>query len=153
MPRSCPRPKGPTNQYFAISRPWGSGRRKHKMQKSCAILGRNFWGRRICSPKVLLAPGNCAFLFSARVLDFSKCPRPRTGQNPSNSPLATTWDRKKVVPEKVAENHPGPRGNIFFRFWDPGCSGARKGPCGASGCSLACLWSGREVTTQHPQGL
>ena len=43
---------------------------------------------------------------------------------------------KKFAPEKIAENHPRKRGNIFFRFWDPCCSGAQKGPCGAS--LLAC---------------
>ena len=35
--------KGLKTQYFAISRPWGSGRSKRKMQKSCAVFGRNFW--------------------------------------------------------------------------------------------------------------
>ena len=35
-------------------------------------------------PKVPLAPGDCVFLFSARAWNFSKCPRPKTGQLPLN---------------------------------------------------------------------
>ena len=44
--------------------------------------------------------------------DFSKCPRPKTGQNPTKSPFFDRWVRplgptkKYFVPEKVAENHP-----------------------------------------------
>ena len=35
--------KGLKPQYFAISHPWGSGRSKRKVQKSCAVFGRNCW--------------------------------------------------------------------------------------------------------------
>ena len=63
--------KGLENQYFAISRPWGSGWPKHQQYKSCAISGGNFWGGRIFPPKVPLAPGYCVFPFLAR--NFSEC--------------------------------------------------------------------------------
>ena len=78
MPRAALGQKGLKNQYFAISYPLGSGRPKRKMEKSCAILGRNFWGGRIFSPKVPLAPGNCPFLFSIR--NFSECQGAALGQ-------------------------------------------------------------------------
>ena len=58
--------KGLEAQYFAISRPWGSGWRKHKIYKSCPTLGRIFLGGRICPQQMPLAPGNCVFLFLAR---------------------------------------------------------------------------------------
>ena len=78
-----------------------------------------------------LAPGNCVFMFSARARNFSTCPRPRTGQHTTKSPFPTGGGptEKKVVPQKVAENHPGYHGNIFFLdFRTPSARGSRKGP-------------------------
>ena len=45
VPRAVLGQNGPKAQYFAISRPWGSGRPKRKAYKSCAISGRIFFGR------------------------------------------------------------------------------------------------------------
>ena len=73
-----------------------------------------------------LAPGNCVFLFSARARDLSKCPGPRTGQNPTKSPFPTGGGptEKKVVPEKVAESVV----TLFFDFGTPVALGPEKGP-------------------------
>ena len=141
MPRAVLEQKGLENPYFAISRPWGSDRPKLKMSESCAISGRNFWGGRIFSPKVPLAPGNCAFLFLTGARNFSKCPQPKTGQNPSKSPFATTWgsDRKKLFTRKLRKTVPDSVVTFFFRFWDPFCSADQKGPCGASLLVACCL--------------
>ena len=68
---AAPGQKGLKDQYFAISRPWGSSRRKCKMEKTCAFFGRNFWGGRSLFPKVPLGPGNRVFPFLAR--NLSKC--------------------------------------------------------------------------------
>ena len=81
-----------------------------------------------------------AFLGHFWPQNFSKCP---SGQNTSKLPIPAGGGptEKKVVPEKVAEKHPGCRGPIFFRFWDPLGSAVQKGPCwlpGPSCCLLAC---------------
>ena len=89
-------------------------------------------GGRIFSPKVPLAPGNCVFLFLARARNFSKCPRPRTGQNTIGPPFPTEKSCSREIcgnPSRIAWWH-------FFRFRDPCCSGAQKGPCRAA-CLLA----------------
>ena len=68
-----------------------------------------------------LAPGNRVFLFLAQSRNFSKSPQPKTGQNTTKSPFPTSGGPtgKKVVPEKVAENYPGYRGNTFFSIFGP----------------------------------
>ena len=149
MPRAALGEKGLENLYFAISRPLGSAERKHIMYKKIAIPGRNFWGGRIFSPKVPRAPGNCV-LFSSRVLNFSQCPRPRTGQNPSNSPFCDhlgVRPEKKLFPRKLWKTITNSLVTLFFRFWDPGCSGARKGPCEASCCLLLLLLLATHAST------
>ena len=107
MPRAALGQKGLKNQYFAICHPLGSGRPKRKMEKSCAILGRNFWGGRIFSPNVPLAPGNCVFLFLAR--NFSKCQGAAAlGQKGPETPyfaISRPWgpDRPKRKMQKRCE--------------------------------------------------
>ena len=72
---------GLENQSCTISRPCQSGGPKHKMLKSCAISGRNFWGGWISPPKVRLALRNCVFLFPAPGPNFSECPWAKTPVN------------------------------------------------------------------------
>ena len=145
-------------QYFAISRPWGSGRPKRKTEKRCAISGRNFWDGRICSPKVPQAPGNCNFVFSARL---RKCSRPKRAKIPLNHCFRPVGVRpeKKLLPRKLQKTILDSVVTFFFDFGisgfrDPCCSGAGKGPCGASFlgccCCCCCLLARRASSTLVP---
>ena len=74
-PRAALGQKGLNTQYFAISRPWRSGRPNHNLFKSCAISGRNFWGGRGFCPKS--APSSGKLCFSGFGPEFLLVPRGR----------------------------------------------------------------------------
>ena len=100
------------------------------MRESCRNPSGIAW-QRLFSPKVPLAPGNFDFLFLAPALNFSKCPRPKTGQNTTKSPFPTGGGstEKEVVAQKVDTV-----ATFFFDFGPPVALGPRRGPAG-----LACL--------------
>ena len=76
--------KGLKTQYFAISRPWGSGRSKRKMQKSCALFGRN-----LCQVCPVFCRKSAPSSGKSRFSDFGPeflqvprgCPRPKGPKN------------------------------------------------------------------------
>ena len=104
--KGCPSHKGPKKLVFCDFPPVRVRSTKLQNVKTLRNVGDKCLGRTNFFSKSALAPGNCIFLFLA--LNFSKCPRPKSGHNPTKSPFPTTWgsDRKKVVPEKVAETIP-----------------------------------------------
>ena len=82
-------------------------------------------GGRISPPKVPLAPGNCAFLFSAWIWNLSKCPRPVLGQtglkiSKSRFPACGGLDGKKLwnfeQPDVFLKTVPSTRRLCFFLF-------------------------------------
>ena len=140
--KGCPRPKWPqTPSILRFPAPGGRVGQNRRRKKSCAILGRNFWGGRISPPKVPLAPGNCIFVFSARARNFSKCPRPKRAKTPLNHRFRPVGVRqkKRLSPIKLRKPIPDSMVTLFFRFRDPFCSGAQKGPCGSSLLACCCL--------------
>ena len=92
--------------YFAISRPWGSGQPKRDMEKLRTTIPDSvvtFFS--VSGP---LAPGNRVFLFLAQSRNFSKCLRPKTGQNTTKSPFPTGEGptEKKSFPRKLRKTIP-----------------------------------------------
>ena len=70
---------------------------------------------------------------------------PKRAENPVNHRFRLHGGPtgKKVVPEKVAENHPEQRGNFFFfNFGTPVALGPKKGPA----VLLACLVAARRAS-------
>ena len=76
---------GLKTRYFAISRPWGSGRSKRNCKKVARFSGATFGCLVFFLAKVPLAPGNRAFLFPAR--NFSKCQGATLGQKGVKTPV------------------------------------------------------------------
>ena len=60
--------------------------------------------------------------------------------------------RKKFVPDKVAENHPRWRGNIFFRFGTSLAVGLARGPEGLA-AAACCLLLDAQAPPQGPNNL
>ena len=129
-----PRPKGPRNPYFVIIAPGAPIGQNAKRKKGAHFLAETFAAVEFPPKKLPLALGNRVFLFLTRARNFCKSLRPKTGHNTRKSPFAPTWgsDRKKDVPEKVAEYDPG--NNFFFDFWAPAALRTGKGPVGPVAC-------------------
>ena len=144
-PRAVLGQNGPKSSYFMFSRHRGSGPSKRKLQGKLRTTipdGTVPFFFRFRIPVL----GNCGFLLLAQARNCSG--GPKRAKIPLNHRFRPRGDPtgEKVVPEKVAEHHPGWRGTIFFRFRDPCCSGAQKGPCRAA-CLLTCLLAARRVSS------
>ena len=65
-------------------------------------------------------------------------PKAKSDQNTTKSPFLTSGGpaEKKVVPEKVAESHPGQRGKLFFDFGSPVALAPGKDPEELLACLL-----------------
>ena len=136
-----PRPKGPTNPVFREFPTLGVRMTKTQNVKKL----RNFWeklmGQTDFPPKSALRYGkSCFFPFLTWARNFSKCPRPKTGQKPSKSPLATTWGsepKKMFMPKKLRKTIPGTVVTFFpLDFGTPSPLGSRKGPAELVTCCL-----------------
>ena len=120
MPKAVPGQNGPRSSYFAISRRGGPVGQNVKVADNHPGYRGNLFII-ILGP---LAPGNCDFPLSARCRDFSKCQRPswaKMAQNPRVSRFSARGGPvgQNVNCQKVADNHPGQRGNFFSSFSGP----------------------------------
>ena len=91
-----------------------------------------------------LAPGNCVSPLSARARDSAKCRRPswaRMAQNPriSRFPAPGGPVGQKVKRKKVADNHPGSRGNFFVNL----------GPLSTGNCDFTFLAWARDFSKRQ----
>ena len=122
--KGCPRPKGPRKPVFCNFLPLGLRSPITQNVKKSRNFGEKIFGQTDFFPKVPLGPGYYVFRFLTRARNFSKCPRPKTGQNPSKLPFAPPGGptEKEVFPKKVAEIILESVVTFFPRFLGPFCS-------------------------------